>query len=90
MFEQVKERFPKYAMFGFLTAAYARLCGNNFGVEGIYNKALNITDMEAATIMRRKYETGGMLAFFLPSILGPLSFMVLGIQLFRARKFKLY
>lgn len=86
MFELVKERFPKYAVWGFFLAVYGCLAGNNFGVEGIYNEALHLTDIETATGMRSKFGTGGLLAFFLPGILCPLSWLVLGIQLLRARK----
>ncbi|MBZ0203025.1 MAG: hypothetical protein K8I03_08425 [Ignavibacteria bacterium] len=86
LFDQLKDKFPRYAVYGFLIAIYSCIGGNNFGVEGIYNEVLGLHDVTAANEIRAKFGVGGVFAFYLPGLLFPLSLAVISIQLMRAKK----
>lgn len=89
MFSSLKERFPIYSVWGFFIAVYACLGGNNFGLEGLFNETLNITNISMANDLGAITGLPGVIAFYLPGILFPLSLLVLSMQLWRAKKIPL-
>jgi hypothetical protein len=85
MFYLVRDKMPNYAAIGFLIAIYACIGGNNFGIEGIFNEAFGITNLEAQNELHNKIGIGGVLSLYLPGVLFPLSLIVLGIMLIRTK-----
>lgn len=79
MFAMIKDRFPNYAILGFLIAAAACIAGSNFGAAGI---VLDAVDGE----IKGDFGLGGVLSFYVPGILFPISLLVLSIQLRRVKK----
>lgn len=79
MFEQIKDAYPKYAVFGFFLAVYGCLAGNNFGVEGIFIDAFNNLVPDSTVGFNGKVGKAALIAFFIPGALAPLNWLILGI-----------
>jgi len=90
MFEQIKEAYPKYAVWGFFLAVYGCLAGNNFGVEGIFIDAYNNLVPDSAVGFNGKVGNAALIAFFIPGALAPLSWLILGILFVIQKKIPLW
>lgn len=90
MFVLLKPQFPSYAVWGFLIAVYASVAGAGFGYDGIYTDAFDIESAEAAGNLHSEIGFPIVLTLFLPGILFPISLLLLGIQLIRAKKVQLW
>ncbi len=90
MFEQIKEAYPKFAVWGFFLAVYGCLAGNNFGVEGIFIDAYNNLVPDSAVGFNGKVGNAALIAFFIPGALAPLSWLILGILFVIQKKIPLW
>jgi hypothetical protein len=90
MFGLVEHRFPVYAAMGFMVSIWAAVAGTNFMVDGIYMEALGIDTVNAKNNFHSKFGFAGLMAFYLPGILFPLTLMVLGVQMRRAGAISLF
>lgn len=79
MFEQIRDDYPRYAVWGFFLAVYGCLAGNNFGVDGIFNDAFRNVVSDPAIKFNGKSGPAAFFAFFIPGGLAPLSWLVLGV-----------
>lgn len=86
MFEQIKDQYPKYAVFGFFLAVYGCLAGNNFGVDGIFIDAYKEIVNDPAAHFNAKQGPTAFIAFFIPGALAPLNWLILGILFFIHKK----
>lgn len=86
MFEQIKDAYPNYAVWGFFLAVLGCLAGNNFGIDGIYNDAFRNYIADPTAKFDAKSGTPGFIAFFLGGALAPLSWLILGILLTLKKK----
>lgn len=90
MFEQIKEAYPKYAVWGFFLAVYGCLAGNNFGVEGIFIDAFNHLVPDSTVGFNGKVGNAALIAFFIPGALAPLSWLILGILFLNKKKIPIW
>lgn len=79
MFEQIKDQYPNYAVFGFFLAVYGCLAGNNFGVDGIFIDAYKEIVNDPTAHFNAKQGPAALIAFFIPGALAPLNWLILGI-----------
>lgn len=79
MFYQIKDDYPKYAVFGFFFAVYGCLAGNNFGVDGIFIDAFKNTFPDSTAHFNGKIGAASFVAFFIPGALAPLNWLILGL-----------
>jgi len=80
---------PNYAAWGFLVATIGCFAGNNFGFLGLLESAIQIPEAQQRAGMEQ--HAGAFVAtLFVPGLLFPLSLLVLGIQLIRARQVPLW
>lgn len=86
LFEQIKEAYPKYAVWGFFLAVYGCLAGNNFGVDGIYIDAFNDIVPDSTIRFNAKSGPAAFIAFFIPGALAPLNWLILGILFLSQKK----
>lgn len=85
LFRLVQDRMPVYAVVGFVLAVYGCVAGTNFMVDGIYLEALGIDTVTGKNDLHARFGIGGLLAFYLPGLLFPLSFVALGISYLRTK-----
>ena len=90
MFEQIKDPYPKYAVWGFFLAVYGCLAGNNFGLEGIFIDAFNNLVPDSTVRFNGKVGNAALIAFFLPGALAPLSWLILGVLFVIQKKIPLW
>ncbi|HNQ13739.1 MAG TPA: hypothetical protein PKM16_11085 [Bacteroidia bacterium] len=82
MFHQLKEHYPRYAVWGFFIAVYGCLAGNNFGVDGIFIDAFKEQFPQVSERFQGKTGNAALIAFFIPGALAPLSWVILGVLFF--------
>lgn len=85
MFNLVQSERPRYAAIGFILAVYGSVAGTNFMVDGLYLDALNLTTIESKNELHGKFGFGGLVAFYIPGLLFPLSLVALGITYLQLR-----
>ena len=90
LFEQIKDAYPRYAVWGFFIAVYGCLAGNNFGVEGIFIDAFNRLVPDSTAGFNGKVGPAALIAFFLPGALAPLSWLMLSILLVIQKRIPLW
>lgn len=90
MFEQIKEVYPRFAVWGFFLAVYGCLAGNNFGVDGIFIDAFNHLFPNSEVGFNGKSGPAALIAFFLPGALAPLSWLILGIVFIIQKKIPIW
>lgn len=86
MFEQIKESYPRYAVWGFFLATYGCLAGNNFGVDGIFIDAFKNLFPDSDVRFNGKSGIAALVAFFIPGALAPLNWLILGIIFMNKKK----
>lgn len=86
MFHHIRHAYPNYAVWGFCLAVYGCLAGNNFGVDGIYIDAYKVLVNDPTARFSAKTGGAALVAFFIPGILAPLSWFVLGALFLAHRK----
>ncbi|HMR43705.1 MAG TPA: hypothetical protein PKC40_07725 [Saprospiraceae bacterium] len=86
MFSMIKENMPKYYTIGLLIAGYACIGGAGFGYDGIYTSAFGYSTFEETNAFHSKIGVPLIPALFLPGLFFPLSLLILGVQLIRAKR----
>ena len=86
LFEHLKQDYPVYAVLGFFLAVYGCLAGSNFGVDGIYIDAVHNLYPDSELPFNGKTGPAAMVAFFIPGILAPLQWVIVGFLLFKANR----
>lgn len=86
MFEQIRDTYPKYAVWGFFLAVYGCLAGNNFGVDGIYIDAFHSVVHDPGISFEGKTGPAALIAFFIPGALAPLNWLILGFLFLKTKK----
>lgn len=86
MFYSIRNDFPQYTIIGFIVAVYACVAGNNFGVDGIYSDAMGLQSLDESKQLIERIGFPALIYLYIPGIFFPLSLLMIGIQLIRARK----
>jgi hypothetical protein len=84
LFGLFKAKWPRFATWGPLVAVYGCIGGAAFGLEGVFAEALRIPH-DVRREAWAQFPTTFNLTFFWPGPLFPLSLLILGIMMMRAK-----
>lgn len=88
----LRERMPRFAVWGGALAAFGAVGGTNFGIEGVVEGALGVENFTGGVMAEATPEVANALtaAFFLPGMFFPLMLLAFAVALGRARAVPLW